>query len=88
VNDGEVWGDIRIVHGNGGSRTRFCNATIGGQSKIKIGAGDGLVLVENSTFDRKFKADGCRGTDTFIDGGGNTFSSGSPKLKKFEIVLP
>ena len=115
---------IPIVYGNGGgSRTRFCNATIGGkidirtghnpdpagssasqcsfvdgfgigdstiggQTKIKIGAADGLVLVENSTFDRNFKADGCRGTDTFIDGGGNTFSSGSPKLKKFEIVLP
>ena len=123
VHDGEVWGDIKIVHGNGRSRTRFCNAriggkidirtghnpdpagssasqcsfvdgfgigdsTIGGQTKIKIGPGDGLVFVENSTFDRKYKADGGRGTDTFIDGGGNTFSSGSPKLKKFEIVLP
>ncbi len=69
---------MEIKNGNGGSDATFRNDfNIGGDMKI-----------DNKDGFDTLSFDGDGGFDTFTDLGGNTFTVGPPKVKKFEVVLP
>jgi hypothetical protein len=54
---------------------------------IDLGKGDDTLIVTDTKVTTKTVLDGGPGTDTFTDGGGNTFL-GVKKVKNFEVLLP
>jgi len=67
------------------------DTTVGGKTKIKTGDDDDLIAILDSIFAELVKVNGGKGSDTF-DGdatnNSNTYPSGSPVLKKIEVVVP
>jgi hypothetical protein len=86
LEESEIGVELKVTANGGEDLVELSEVEIGGRTGLGLGANDDEVVVEDSTFEDAFTAEGGSGTDTYQDGGGNDFQ-GSFQRSGFEIIL-
>lgn len=84
--EGTIGGDLSVSTGTASDKVTLDTIIVGGITNVKLGDHKDSLIVSGSTFDGKFTADGGNHSDTFDDGGDNTFTGGKV-IKHFQKLV-
>ncbi len=86
IGNSEAGGDLSVSTGTASDKVTLDTIIVGGITNVKLGDHKDSLIVSGSTFDGKFTADGGNHSDTFDDGGDNTFTGGKV-IKHFQKLV-